>query len=308
LSPADAPAEADEGAGETAVDDAPGMATVANIALGSYHSCARMTDGTVRCWGYNLQGQVGDGTTTDRSVPVQVLTGAVDITAGLNYTCAVMLDGTVMCWGDNDQGQLADGSSRDQTRPAPARLISGLTNIDAGQNKSCGLTTSGLLRCVNNGAGITANGLLPVAGATFEPSLDVAVSRFGSVILALDENGVPVVIKAGQSTKIEGAGNAIDVDSGFGHFCALLSDGTVKCWGANSYGQLGSNSLVRSEQPQLVTGLTSAWQIAVGKNHTCVLIETSDPGTADILCWGLNGDGQLGNGSYTSSPVPVIVK
>lgn len=101
---------------------------------------------------------------------------------------------------------------------------------------------------------------------------------------------------------------AEDVDSGLGHICALLEDGTVKCWGSNYYGQLGRNSQVSSSAPQPVLNVSAAWQLAVGKYHTCVIITSTTPGTNDIQCWGLNKDGQLGDGSYEDSLIPVFVK
>jgi alpha-tubulin suppressor-like RCC1 family protein len=277
-----------------------------SIVAGGNHTC--LLAGTdVWCWGQNAQGQIGDGTTSDRNLPVKVLSGAADITAGLNYSCAVMLNGKVMCWGDNDQGQLADGSKRDQTKPTLASLITGVANIDAGQNKSCGLTSTGLLRCVNS-APTGSQGLIPVSGTLSEPSLEVAVGRFGPTILALNGQGAPVLLEGGQAKKINGVTGAEDLDSGSGYACALLRNGTVMCWGANSYGQLGDNTQKNSSEPKLVSNLTGAWQLAVGKYHACVLIEPSSPSADNIQCWGLNTDGQLGNGTNQSSPTPVQVK
>ena len=139
-------------------------------------------------------------------------------------------------------------------------------------------------------------------------SLDVAVNRFGSLVMALAENGVPVAFQSGQFKSISDVNQAIDVDSGLGYACALLSNGTVECWGANYYGQLGRNSKISNPDPKLVLNLSGAWQLAVGKYHACVLITSSIPGTDDIQCWGLNKDGQLGNGTNENSLVPVFVK
>jgi alpha-tubulin suppressor-like RCC1 family protein len=236
------------------------------------------------------------------------LSNAVDITAGLDYTCAVMTYGQVMCWGNNAQGQLADGTKIDRTRPTLATLISGIANLDAGQNKSCGLTGNGLLRCLSNGMAQEIGRINPPTGGSPEASVDVAVNRFGSLIMALIKEGIPVAFNGGRFKVIGNVTQAVDVDSGLGHTCVLLSDGTVKCWGSNAYGQLGTNSTVSSVNPQPVLNLSGAWQLAVGKNHACVLITSNNPGTDDIKCWGLNGDGQLGNGTNINSSVPVLVK
>lgn len=270
------------------------------IVAGGNHTCV-LSGGNVWCWGQNSQGQIGDGTTTDRNTPVKVMSDVVDITAGLEYTCAITRFGQVMCWGNNDQGQLADGTRTDRTKPTLASLISGIANMDAGQARSCGLTSNGLLRCVNNGSARDLDGQP-------EPSLDVAVNRFGSTIVALNEQGTPITFQAGRFKSIQEVSSAVDVDSGFGHVCSLISDGTVECWGSNYYGQLGRNSRTSSPDPQPVIDLASAWQLAVGKYHACVLIVSSTPGQDDIQCWGLNADGQLGDGTYESSLVPVYVK
>jgi alpha-tubulin suppressor-like RCC1 family protein len=270
------------------------------IVAGGNHTCI-LSGGDVWCWGQNAKGQLGDGTLIDRNVPVKVLSGAIDITAGFDYTCAVMTYGQAMCWGNNNQGQLADGTKTDHPKPTLAKLVSGISNVDAGQNKSCGLTSAGLLRCLGNGSSQNLGGLP-------EPGIDVAVNRFGSTIIALDEGGVPVAYQAGQFRAVSSVHSAVDVDSGLGHVCALISDGSVDCWGSNYYGQLGRNSKNSSLDPQPVLNVSGAWQLAVGKYHACVMVNTAPPGAENIQCWGLNQDGQLGNGTNESSPVPVFVK
>lgn len=277
------------------------------IVAGGNHTCV-LSGSDVWCWGQNSQGQLGDGTRTDRNRPVKAFSGAVDITAGLDYTCAVTTLGQVMCWGDNDRGQLADGSRIDRTTPVLASLITGISNVDAGQARSCGLTSTGLLRCLSNGSMQDLGGIIPATGGVPETSLDVAVNRFGTSLVSLNEAGMPVTFQAGRFNQIETVTNVVDVDSGFGHVCSLVQDGTVECWGSNYYGQLGRNSRISSPEPQQVLNVSSAWQMAVGKYHVCILILSNTPGQDDIQCWGLNADGQLGNGTYESSMVPVYVK
>jgi alpha-tubulin suppressor-like RCC1 family protein len=211
-----------------------------------------------------------------------------------------MIYGQVMCWGNNDDGQLANGTKSDSTVPTLAELISGISNLDAGQNKSCGLTSTGLLRCLNDNK---ANDLAGQSSA-----LDIAVNRFGSSVMALNGEGVPVIFQSGAFQTIRNVNNAFDIDSGSGHMCALLRDGTVKCWGANSYGQLGRDNWTASPDPQIVLNVSGAWQLDVGRNHACVLITSATPSTRDIQCWGLNTDGQLGNGTNVNSAIPVFVK
>jgi alpha-tubulin suppressor-like RCC1 family protein len=287
--------------------DVVGIEGGTTIVAGGNHTCVLSGD-EVWCWGQNSQGQLGDGTRMDRNTPVNVLNNVADITAGLDYTCAIMNYGRVMCWGNNDQGQLADGTRTDRLIPTLAALISGLSNVDAGLNKSCGLTSAGLLKCLSSAGVQNIGGPILETGQSPETSLDVAVNRFGTLIMALNGEGVPVEFRNGKFKAINEVNHALDVDGGLGHVCTLLNDGTVKCWGSNNYGQLGINSKINNQVPQLVQGVSGAWQLAVGKYHACVLINSSTPGTNDIQCWGLNKDGQLGNGTNVDSLVPVFVK
>jgi alpha-tubulin suppressor-like RCC1 family protein len=161
---------------------------------------------------------------------------------------------------------------------------------------------------LSNGVPQEIGGLIPSAGGSPEVSVDVAVNRFGSLVMALIKDGIPVAFNGGRFKMISNINRAVDVDSGLGHTCVLLSDGTVKCWGSNSYGQLGINSTLSSLTPKPVLNLSDAWQLAVGKNHVCVLITSNNPGMDDIKCWGLNSDGQLGDGTNINRVVPVLVK
>jgi alpha-tubulin suppressor-like RCC1 family protein len=146
-----------------------------------------------------------------------------------------------------------------------------------------------------------------VTGGTDEASAQVAVNRFGSLIVGIDEQGIPLTIQSGRTDQVEDLSGVVDVDSGLGHVCALLSDGSVKCWGANNYGQLGNDSSLNSQEPVGVAKLSGASDMAVGRNHACVIVSATATSTV-IDCWGLNSDGQLGDGSNNNSRVPVEVK
>jgi alpha-tubulin suppressor-like RCC1 family protein len=212
-----------------------------------------------------------------------------------------MLNGQVMCWGNNDKGQLADGGQTNQTAPTRANLISGISNIDAGQDKTCGLTETGLVRCLIDGSSQEL-GNLPGG------NLDVAVNRFGSKSIALNNQGSPVEFWYGQPKLVTQLTDVLDIDGGLSHTCALQNTGVVYCWGSNYHGQLGINSTIRKPDPVPVTGISNAWQLAVGKYHTCAMVPSNNPEDPGIECWGLNGDGQLGDGTYETRLVPVAVK
>jgi alpha-tubulin suppressor-like RCC1 family protein len=278
--------------------DVVGLRGASNIVAGANHTCV-LSGRAVWCWGRNHFGQVGDGSTSDRNAPVQVLGDAIGFTAGGDYTCAVLSSGRVMCWGNNSSGQLGDGTRTNRSRPSPATLIGGVVGLDGGQNQTCAVTPAGLITCWRGEA-------IPVTGSSGPASEEVAVNRFGSLIVGLDESGIPITIQSGRTDKVSSLSGVIDVDSGLGHVCALLSDGDVKCWGTNNYGQLGSGSSLNSSAPVAVVDLETASDMAVGRNHACAIVGATVQETL-IECWGLNSDGQLGDGTNENSQEPVEV-
>ena len=251
-----------------------GLTNVVGLGIGIYrHSCARINDGTVKCWGLNDYGQLGDDSTTERNTPVSVsgLTNVVQISAGISHSCARLSDGTVKCWGRNHVEQLGDGSNMNRHTPVS---VSGLTNvvqISAGGYHNCARLSDGTVKCWG-----------------YNP--------FG-------ELGDGTNMQRNTPVSVSGLTNVVEVRSGRYKSCARINDGTVKCWGLNDYGQLGDGSTTNRNTPVSVSGLTNVAGISVGYYHTCARFQD---GT--VKCWGRGDDyGQLGDGSSTNSLTPVSV-
>ena len=154
---------------------------IASIATGALHTCAVTTSGGVKCWGYNAYGQMGDGTTTNRTTPVNVsglTSGVASISAGTHHTCAVTTSGGAKCWGYNAYGQMGDGTFdyADRTTPVDVSgLTSGVASISTGALHTCAVTTSGGAKCW----GYNQDGQLG-DGTTTDSSTPVDVSGIGA--------------------------------------------------------------------------------------------------------------------------------
>jgi alpha-tubulin suppressor-like RCC1 family protein len=254
---------------------------VATIAAGNSHTCAVLTTGTAKCWGYNgaggpsAGGGLGNGTSKNASKPVTVsgLTGASTITAGYEHTCAALTNGTVKCWGTNSSGQLGNGSTASRaTKPVVVSGLTGVVAVSAGFDHNCALLGDGSVKCWgSNSYGQLGN------------KSTASYSR--------------------KPVTVFGLSGAVAVTAGGDHSCALLGSGAVKCWGDNFFGQLGNNTLVDKNAPVTVSGLSGVASVVAGYGHTCARLSAGG-----MKCWGDNASGELGNGTYTISKVAVTVK
>jgi alpha-tubulin suppressor-like RCC1 family protein len=313
----------------------------ARLAAGDQHTCGIDAAGTLKCWGDNRLGQVGDGTSaTSRPSPVAVA-GAGGRTvrqvgAGMAHACAVVDPGLVGCWGQNGFGQLGDGTFADARVPVQVAGATDAAAVVGGWAHSCALLRSGLVRCWGNGErgvmgdgksyGGAVPGLVTVQGLSGAAALlggfqfDCALTGLRAMSCWGDDGAGQLGDQASGTTRslpvavanLGGITALRAVALGFTHACAAYDapgvTGGVRCWGRGASGQLGHGATpavqAAAVEVQLSTlaPLRQVVALAAGAEHSCALT------AAGVLyCWGANLDGQLGDGSWTSrsSAVPV---
>ena len=296
-----------------------GIRDATQISAALLETCALIRGGTVKCWGDNVVGQLGDGVVdhghkyangggdfSPTPVLVSGITNATQISTSGSHACALLTGGRVKCWGASLYGDLGDGRASHghydsiaplgDFSPVPVQ-VSGITDavaVSAGVGYSCAVRKGGTVWCWGGAwDGVLGNG-----------------STRGKNLTPVQVSGIRGAV----------AVNASDVRS-----CALLNSGTVKCWGDNSFGELGDGKTDHgrkadcsswlqecSPTPVQVSGITDATQISAGRGDPCAVLSDGH-----VWCWGDNSKGQLGDGlaahghrsgfSNAFSPTPVRV-
>ena len=255
---------------------------VSSITTSELHDCAMLSNGIVKCWGEGDYGRLGNGAYTDYAPDNAVDVGlpthlsALAITSGNSHGCAITDIGVIWCWGNNHAGQLGTGSSVSESahNPASVDLSLGRTakSVSAGDDFTCAVLDNGSISCWGN----NMQGQLGDGNTTNQTS--------------------PVFVQ------MSAGNNAVAISSGTSHSCSIISDGRVICWGRNNVGQLGDNSLIDRRTPVFVQlpASRSAVMISAGATQTCAVLDDGS-----LFCWGLNANGQLGDGTTTFSSTPV---
>lgn len=243
-------------------------------AISRYHSCFITDQRTAKCWGENSSGQLGNGDTTRATVPVTVsnLTNVIQISAASSFSCAVLVNGELKCWGYGSYGQLGDGNGSGMATTPVTALLSNVRQVSTGRNSfvTCAVLQNGEAHCFGNLSQLNLKNL-PMTSKT------------------------PVLISSITSAA------QIEIDDY--HACVLQNDGQVQCWGNNNVGQAGIGTTGNViDTPTLVHDLSSVKQISLGLGHTCALLSSGQ-----VKCWGMGGQGQLGQGVSMDSSLPVLV-
>jgi alpha-tubulin suppressor-like RCC1 family protein len=298
------------------------------VSAGGGHTCGITADNRLYCWGYNYNGQLGDGTTTNKSRPFAV-GGALQfrqVSAAISsgHTCGLTTDYRLYCWGYNAQGQLGDGTTVPRLSPVAVAGGYKFRSVDGGSSHTCavGYSDNRAYCWGNNGSGQLGNG---TTGGRLVPTATSGTIRFRQVSTGVDHTcGVSTENRAfcwggNGEGQIGDSSNATQrltpvrvattrrfrqLDSGRYHACAVsAADNRAFCWGRGLEGQLGNGKRYLSFWPRAVAGGLSFDRVSAGAEYTCG--ETTGN---RAYCWGWNVLGMLGDGTTTTRLTPVAVK
>ncbi len=294
------------------------------LTAGGTFTCALRGSGEVTCWGSNISGVIGDGSTTGRSTPGYgpeiTYTGIVNVD-GSNHSCAVRGTGQALCWGLNDHGQIGDGGApANRVTPYVLPTITDAVRIVNGVGHTCVLRSGGTVLCwgwnnsgqlgdgtfTNSATPVPVSGLTDAVALTAQLNATCAIRASGQAVCwgsnASYGLGDGTTTNSNVPVAVSGLADAAMIDGGGLHACALRQSGQVTCWGSSAWGQVGG-SMTDAPTPRTVVGLPlDVTSVSAGDRHSCV-------GRADGtgMCWGFNGAYRLGDGTTNDSLTPVGV-
>jgi alpha-tubulin suppressor-like RCC1 family protein len=298
----------------------PAVAQAGTIASGNHYTVLVKPDGTVWAWGNNDQGQLGDGTQTNRWRPTQVagLTDVVAAAVGLDFSLVLTNTGTVWAWGGNSCGQVGDGTTTRRLTPVSLSLTN-IVAIAAGGQHALAMQADGTVYVWGRndfgqlGNGGTTNNPTPTINTSFASASAIGGGFYHTLVVKSDgtvwgagsnANGqLGVASLTSQLTPVQMGGSlttAVAAVGGENHSVILLADHTVRAVGLNNHGQLGNASTTTTSTPVTVSGLTSVKEIGAGKWDSGALKTDGS-----IWTWGYNFDGQVGDGATGDRTTPA---
>ncbi|HEY3221949.1 MAG TPA: hypothetical protein VGJ80_14560 [Gemmatimonadales bacterium] len=257
-------------------------AAFSSVTAGLLHTCGQTTTHHVYCWGWNRDGEIGDGSRTNRPYAKQLASSLTFnvVSIGGAHSCAVSMAADAYCWGLNLTGQIGDGST--VSRPIPMAVAGGLSFVPVanGGTFTCGLTSDSSAYCWGWGR----DGELGSRPAETCPTSQgpEPCSR------------TPLAVGGGL--------HFIAISAGSRHVCGLAVDSTAYCWGRNAAGQLGDGTTADTALPVAVSGARKFAMLALGFEHSCGLTAGGN-----AYCWGDNSLGQLGGPDTSQALEPMAV-
>ena len=270
---------------------------VVQISSGRWHTCAVLRDGTLRCWGWNYDGQLGDGSRGGHNAPIVVegLSDVAEVRAAWDFTCARTRSGEVHCWGENDYGQLGDGDRHNRDRPARVGAIRDAQQIALGSTHTCALRRGGAVSCWgHNEFGELADGSdrlrdRPVSARFGRGVTELAAGEGGTC--ALHQDGsihcAGWLARGATPVRVDGLpAGIVDVTLGKSFACANTVEDEPRCWGEGFVGQLGGENVASGEVfvPRPIAGLRGVTQMALGSRGGCAVRRDGQ-----LWCWGRVG-------------------
>jgi alpha-tubulin suppressor-like RCC1 family protein len=306
--------------------------TFSDLTIGTLHTCGLLTSGGVKCWGsntynWNPLGGVGDGSIagTSTSQPQTVLDTEtyVKISAGWNTTCGITTSNKVKCWGEINRGFLGDPSSNIRLTPDVSDLGELYQSVATG-GANCGITTAGILKCWGGdystpyptGDGTSIFRTSPVVidrGRVYKAISSGGSHRCGirsdDSLYCWGDNSKGQVGVGGSSVslpmKVDSGTKYLQVSAGSQYTCGITTGNVLKCWGDNTNYKLGDNTSTSRPNPIVIDSGTLYKKVDTGSGSW-----TGGCGiTIDdhIKCWGYNYYGAVGDGTTTTSRVPVPI-
>ena len=306
--------------------DGGARATVVSYSMNQYTTCVVLSDGVLKCWGGNTGGQIGDGTTINRTAPVAIDAGTsyASVYVGSSTTCAITTTGVLKCWGSNSNYQFGNGTTTDSYTPVVVDAGTAYASIAVGSTM-CGITTGDVLKCwganasgqIGDNSTVTKTAPTAIGGALRFKSVTLATNSGGSTttcaitdtsaLYCWGANGsgqigdgststrlTPTLITSGTSyTKVTTVGY---------NTCALTTGGALRCWGSGTNGLVGDGTSTQRLSPTTIDATETYANFSLQYENGCGVTVGGV-----VKCWGLNGNGQVGNNSTTTATAPTAI-